>query len=507
MKSFLRLLGGSFCVSLLMLASLFLPSVASASSVSHPTFRLPNSPLSTGFLVAQAIHQGKLQASGHGTNSSASPNLTCTPAPCALPNVQASGGNGTNIVNEDPIAANPMNNKQLLSGGNDYNCASLQGFYSSSNGGKSWKSTCMNTLSGASGDGDPGVGYDLNGNSYISGIDVGSTANIVFEKSSNNGTSWSAPAVAVSAAFSGGLTDKDWLQVDDSASSPYANALYISVTQFDASSNSEISVSHSDNGGTSWTTKLVDTLQTYPNVDQFSDLTVGKDGTVYVSWMRCTANGSAGDCGGTTSTMWVSKSTDGGNTWSTPSQIASVTLAPDACFCGFYGSLPNTNERVSDIPAIGIDNSTGKHAGNLYAGFYTWHKTYMKVEVATSTNGGATWGKPVAVAPKTAKHDQFFPWLSVSKNGTVGVSWLDRRNDPSNLSYETFATVSTNGGTKFATDLQIASVASNPLNDGFGGGFMGDYTGNVWAGKKLMISWMDTRNGTDCQDWVGGYFK
>lgn len=512
MKSFLRLLGGSFCVSLLMLASLFLPSVAGASSVSHPAFRLPNSPLSTGLLVAQAIHSGKLSASAHGTNSSASPNLTCTPTPCALPNKEASGGNGTNIVNEDPIAANPVNNKQLLSGGNDYNCsASLQGFYSSSNGGKTWKSTCLQTLSGAFGDGDPGVGYDLNGNSYISGIDGGTSDgyDIVFEKSSNNGTSWSAPAIAVRPLFSGGLTDKDWLQMDDSASSPNANALYISVTQFDSSQqDTEISVSHSDNGGSTWTTTGVDTEQFYPNIDQFSDIAVGKDGTVYVSWMRCTANGPTGDCGGTTATFWISKSTDGGNTWSTPSQIGSAALAPDGCGCAFYGSLPNTSERVSDIPAIGIDNSTGSHAGNLYAVTYKWTGTQMKVQVSTSTNGGSTWGKPVAVAPKTATHDQFFPWLSVSpKNGAVGVSWLDRRNDPSNLSYETFATVSTNGGTSFAANLQIASVASNPDNDGFSGSFMGDYTGNVWAGKKLMISWMDTRNGTDCQDWVGGYFK
>jgi hypothetical protein len=507
MKPFLRLLCGSFCVSLLMLATLFLPSVASASSAS-PAFRLPNSPLSTSFLMAQAIHQGKIQASSHGTNSTASPNLTCSPTPCALPNKEASGGNGTNIVNEDPIAVNPTNNKQLLSGGNDYNCSSLQGFYSSSNGGKTWKSTCMGSLSGDSGDGDPGVGYDLNGNSYISGIDTGSNTAIVFEKSSNNGTSWSAPAAAVSPVFSGGLTDKDWLQIDDNASSPHANALYISVTQFDSSqTHTEISVSHSDNGGSTWTTKVVDTEQSSPNIDQFSDLAVGKDGTVYVSWMRCTANGPTGDCGGTTATFWISKSTNGGNTWSTPSQIGSAALAPDNCGC-YYGGLPNTNERVSDIPAIGIDNSTGSHHGNLYAVLYNWTGTHMEVEVTTSTNGGTSWGTPVLVAPASETHDQFFPWLSVSpKNGAVGVSWLDRRNDPNNLSYETFATVSTNGGTSFATDIQIASVPSNPDHDGFNGGFMGDYTGNVWAGKKLMISWMDTRNGTDCQDWVGGYFN
>ena len=43
--------------------------------------------------------------------------------------------------------------------------------------------------------------------------------------------------MAVTPLFSGGLTDKPWLQVDDNVSSPRANALYLSVTQFDATGN------------------------------------------------------------------------------------------------------------------------------------------------------------------------------------------------------------------------------------------------------------------------------
>ncbi len=462
------------------------------------------SPISGSVLVAEAIHSGALHPGSGAQGVGANPSLSCKPeGHCVLPNVQASSGSSIN--NEDPIAVNPVNHKELLTGSNDYNCGGLQGFFASGDRGSTWSSTCLGTLSGCSGDGDPGVGYDLAGAAYATGINVCSSAShIVFEKSTNNGGSWSAPAIAVSNLFSGGLTDKDWLQIDDSASSKHAGALYISVTQFDSSSNRAISVSHSDAGGSTWTTVQVDTLQTYPNVDQFSDLAIGASGTVYVTWMRCTADGPKGDCGGTTATLMISSSTDGGTTWSTPVTIASVSLAPDACGCAFYGSLPNTNERVSEIPATDVDRSSGTHSGNLYTVMYTWTGTYMKVEVATSTDGGSTWGKPVAVAPSTDTHDQFFPWLSVSVKGTVGVSWLDRRNDPNNLNYEAFSTQSTTGGTSFKKDVQVASVASNPLNDGFGGGFMGDYTGNYWAADNLYVSWMDTRSGSVCQDEVGG---
>jgi hypothetical protein len=477
---------------------------ASQASASSP---LPRSPLSGSVLAAQALHAGKLHPSSHGTGLTPLPQLpTCSPTPCALPNVQASEGGKP--VDEDPIAANPANSQDLLTGGNDFNCSSLLGFYASANGGSTWNRTCMNTPKGEPvGCGDPGVGYDLSGAAYITGIASSSNSCfpgvIIFEKSTDNGQKWSAPAVAVTPLFSGGLTDKPWLQVDDNPSSPHANALYLSVTQFDSSGNdTKISVSHSTNGGTNWTTSAVDTAQVFPAVDQFSDLAIGKDGTVYVSWMRCTASV---ECAGTQATLLLSKSTDGGSTWSKPVTLATVMLAPDPRGCCFYGQLPNTGERVSEIPVIGIDNSSGPHAGALYAAFYTWTGSSMVVDVASSTTGGSTWGMPVRVTPPGDPNDEFFPWLSVSSSGLVGVTWLDRRYDANNLSYEAFAAISSDGGTTFP-NLQIAPVASNPNNDGFNGGFMGDYTGNVWdsTGTILYASWMDSRNGVNMQDEVGG---
>jgi hypothetical protein len=475
-----------------------------ASHASAPS-PLPRSPLSGSVLVAQAIHAGKLQPTSHGTGLTPLPQLpTCSPTPCALPNVQASEGGKP--VNEDPIAANPANVEDLLTGGNDYNCSSLLGFFASANGGSTWNHTCMNTpAADPVGCGDPGVGYDLTGAAFITGIVSPSSScfpgMIAFEKSTDNGKKWSAPAVAVTPLFSGGLTDKPWLQVDDNPSSPHANALYLSVTQFDATGNdTQISVSHSTNGGASWTTRAVDKVQVFPpQVDQFSDLAIGKDGTVYVSWMRCTASG--GECSGTQATLLLSKSTDGGTTWSTPVTLATVTLAPDPSHCCFYGQLPNTGERVSEIPVLGIDNSSG----TLYAAFYTWTGTFMVVDVASSTNGGSTWGTPVRVTPPGDPNDEFFPWLSVSSGGLVGVTWLDRRDNPANLSYEAFAAISNDGGATFP-NLLIASAVSSPKNDGFKGGFMGDYTGNVWnsTGTILYASWMDSRNGVNMQDEVGG---
>jgi hypothetical protein len=477
---------------------------AIATSAQNPLV-LPVSPKSTSLLVGEAFHRGAIQLPPSAGTSFDAPALTCSPLPCVLPNVQASGG--TNIANEDPIAYNPSNTSQLLTGANDYSCSSsLQGFYASSDGGSTWTRTCLPVLPGGDGDGDPMVGYDLNNVAYAGGIQVGSPGQvIVVSRSTNNGTSWSAPVVAAVPTLSGGVTDKGWLEIDTNPASPLKNCLYVSNTQFDANSNSEISVSHSCDGGKTWVTKVVDTKQIYPaSVDQFSDLAISKNGTVYVSWMRCPATGPTGDCGGTKVKMLASRSTDGGNTWSSPVTTATPTLAPDTCGA-FYGCLPNTFERISNIPVIAIDNSSGPNAGHLYIAYYSWTGTQLKVFVTNSANGGATWSAGVPVAPASATHDQFFPWINVASNGQIGATWLDRRNDPSNVLYDAFLGGSSNGGASFPLNVKLSSTMSNPNNDGFGGAFMGDYTGNTIAGATLYASWMDSRNGSFMQDEVGGY--
>lgn len=201
-----------------------------------------------------------------------------------------------------------------------------------------------------------------------------------------------------------------------------------------------------------------------------------------------------------------SKSTDCGKTWSQPTQITTASLAPDNCGA-FYGCLPHTSERVSNIPAIAIDNSSNKKTkGHLYVTTYSYVTGRLRVRVHRSINGGATWTGPKYPAG-AAKHDQFFPWISVSSvTGDVGVTWLDRRDDPADINYEAFATVSNNGGGGYKPNVKLASKPSNPFNDGFNGAFMGDYTGNIWgSNNNLYASWMDTRNGSFSQDFVGGY--
>jgi hypothetical protein len=170
-----------------------------------------------------------------------------------------------------------------------------------------------------------------------------------------------------------------------------------------------------------------------------------------------------------------------------------------------YWWLPNANPgvRVYNYPVIGVDNSNGEHAGNLYVAMYTWTGAYLRVQIIRSTDGGTTWSNPVPVAPASDTHDQFFPALSVSPAGLVGVSWLDRRNDPNNIDYQAFAAISSDGGRTFQPNWQLTTAFSNPDTNG-DYNWMGDYTGNTWAGGDFIAAWMDSSNNVDMQELIGG---
>ena len=274
--------------------------------------------------------------------------------------------------------------------------------------------------------------------------------------------------------------------------SRWVNSLYVSgVMGLGQGVRTQVLVSHSIDGGATWKQVAVDLVQKYPEEDNLTRMAVAKDGTVYVTWLRC-----ASPC--QKDPIMLSTSSDGGNTWSAPKRIAQVTMPTD-------WQLPNTYERVYNYPDIVADNSDGPYSGNLYVAMYNWRGTYLRVQVIRSTAGGTTWSKPVTLAPKGDTHDQFFPSISVSSTGKVGVSWLDRRNDPNDIDYQAFAAISEDGGQSFGTNWQLTTAFSDPRVNGTQNNWMGDYTGNTWKGDNVFVAaWMDSSNGVDMQEEVGG---
>ncbi|HTA23578.1 MAG TPA: hypothetical protein VK763_08605 [Terriglobales bacterium] len=451
---------------------------------------------------ATAIAAG--QTSSPARDSGAPGSLSCSPAPCILPPMLSSEGTSANIF--APVAANPKNPTQLIVGSQDGNCGHFTqiGFHVSSDAGSTWSTTCLTYFNEFGRTWEPLslplVGYDLMGTAYIAGYfqdTDGLGYSLMGIETSSDGVTWSTPTAAV--GNGGSVIFYAALSVDQSPSSSYVNSVYVAGVNLNGN---ELLVSRSRDGGKSWTQALVATDPS--SIDYDPSLAVGKDGTVYLAWMHCPPHGSGVYCANSMENVALSKSSDGGVTWSEPKIITRVLEVPNPCNCYPFGAIPNTTVGAPNTPALGVDNSSGPYSGRLYATMFEWTGTYMRVLVIHSSDGGNTWSRPVPVAPASETHDQFFPWISVSPTGLVGVSWFDRRNDPANVDYQAYAAISSDGGETFQQNVQLTTAFSNPDDNGYDG-ILGDYAGNTWDGPNYFVAaWMDTSNGVNSQDYIGG---
>jgi len=343
------------------------------------------------FLFLGAVH-AHCQSAPVGV---ASDILSCSPAPCVLSPTQAAAGSKS--VFGAAFAVDPANSKNMLIGTLDDNCPfSPLGFYVSTDGGSTWsQTTCLDDIITSKGrgvyypTGQPMVAYDLNGNAYLAGEYIDSMfvgfGLVAFEKSSD-GVNWSQQQLALSRGAYEVLGS--WMTSDTNLQSPYANSLYVSTVTMNEPSQRQNQgvVSHSNDGGLHWTLVTVDPIQFYPGEDRFTNMTVGKDGTVYVTWLHCPTSGSDAACELGTAYMLFSKSSDGSDTWTYPTIMAKISNGNCRCY---EGGLPNTNPPIyfPNYAAIGVDNSNDQYAGNLYVSMFNWTGTQQQLDGAILADG------------------------------------------------------------------------------------------------------------------------
>ena len=120
---------------------------------------------------------------------------------------------------------------------------------------------------------NPSVGFDRNGVAYIAGDYSSEQAGgVVGIESSRDGVHWSSPVIALSVPDR--FTNHSFMVVDDQPGSPFINRLYVSTVLVgppDDNSKNRVAVSHSSDGGSTWTVVPVGPEQTFPASDEFTD--------------------------------------------------------------------------------------------------------------------------------------------------------------------------------------------------------------------------------------------
>jgi hypothetical protein len=214
--------------------------------------------------------------------------------------------------------------------------------------------------------------------------------------------------------------DKQWIAVDTNPSSPFFNRVYALWAVFDGCCTAKTFVSYaqasSDGTHSDWSApiRLPDgsnnpqgTTYVLPHVDA--------DGVLYTP-LTNTAPTKGYCCDKIT----MIKSTDGGVTWNVTSVVADNIAAPPARFA-------NTTFRdgIETTFTVGRQKVAGRYP--LYVAYEDYSAGVGNILLTASYDGGATWSSPITVNDNVSPADEFQPGLAAAANGTISVSFYDRR--------------------------------------------------------------------------------
>ncbi|MEP7134611.1 MAG: sialidase family protein [Chloroflexota bacterium] len=272
-------------------------------------------------------------------------------------------------------------------------------------------------------------------------------SDIVVGKSTDYGATWTV----VTADHTNAGTDKPILVAR-------GQDVYVS---YDHTQTAYVAYSH--NGGASFT---------QVKVNQNAKLgwslggggTITPNGNIYFSWDGY--EGSGGAKGNVN--LYISKSTDGGLTWTT--KLLDVSKSPPDCSafnCGwaFLGAAATMTSDAS---------------GNLYA---LWNagsidKGPERIYFAKSTDGGNTWSAKTDVSTALSGTHHAFPAIAATGNGDVRIAWMDARAANGGMDkWNVYYRRSTNGGSTWGNEVDLSTYVSGStyiFTDGFRFPF-GDY--------------------------------
>lgn len=327
-------------------------------------------------------------------------------------------------------------------------------------------------------DRDPGVAIDPAGHIYFSGLylklaGAGAGANPPIARQTTPGgvyvcagtlpvprlTSANCrPIVTDTSRNPTTSVDRDWIATDNSTSA-YSGNVYVSWTYYTGCAAGEcatkyIALSRSTDHGLTWSTPIQINSFNHTIVD-WSMVTVGSDGTVYVAYQLYFTTGDQ-------RMHYVAKSTDGGATFGTP--IAMTPLFPQVSFLCPY--------RKNSAPNIVVSSVAG--AEYIYDVYAEQNGTGSSIAMVRSNQpkGAGGFTNPVIINDSTAGQREYAA-AAVDGNGILDTIWLDTRNSPQDDSqYDVFGTYSEDGGVTFAPNARVTPALMNG-NTSFIGDFFG----------------------------------
>jgi len=421
--------------------------------------------------------------------------------------VAEGGGANTNLDCDDPLPNNepdievdPADPLHMIASSNDFGSCCDQ-YYATLDGGLTWSTGNMSRAQPHKIGSDPVTVFDRrHGTAIHASLNysvqhaAGTQAcdgDLVVSLSINGGLSWDK-VVVVDDGDGCDLSrrqlfnDKEWIVTDNNPASPFYGRTYITWTKFDSAFGgyvrSPIFESHSNDGGYTWSAPkeisgsnaaLCTFQETGPvgqcDENQFSVVTVGPNGTVYVAFEN-EQNQALWEPPGVFDDQYLLvTSTDGGVTWSSPRFIVGLEDGSNDYPFNVQGrqTLSGYQVRVNSAGNI-VASPTD---GTLYLVFSDNRNgvhdspnpvTNTDVFLMVSSNGGASWTAPMLVDGGAG--DQWFPWVDVDPmTGQIGILYHDR--GASNGSF--YNTALAEGSPGLLVKTLVNTAPSNPTDSIF----------------------------------------
>jgi hypothetical protein len=392
------------------------------------------------------------------------------------PTISVSADRPSVSLGETWLAGNPVDPNNMIAVSmafpQDGRWASVM--YYTTDAGKSWQPVTHGPSHDAYFWGaDPVVAFAPDGTAFYSDLEWGDVSNAPFNddrssastdlatyvyRSTDGGRSWSVPTILDG-------TDHSCIAIDASRGK-YSGRVYVAYTTPLSSAQGKategIGFAYSDDRGITYKQRVFSP----PEVSFKSririgpsptDLLVTPDGVVvlpYIFYLK--PESATADQDQFIQQTWVMTSADGGRTFSEPHLIVTSE----------FSLGPHSKNKIPSWPRMAIDASTRPTRDRLYVTNEGVANNRVRITVLSSSDMGQTWGPAVQVNDDKTERNHSTPGLAVSENGIVGVSWYDRREDPSDNCFQEYYSASLNGGVTFLPNVAVRQPATCPMSSG-----------------------------------------